>query len=258
MRRRGLLAASLISVLAFAAATDFGRHTRPAVPLIDQIDQMLVTSGWGINEIWLTGHHHAIDADLFDALQLAEPRSLLGFDPRKARERLENLPWVKTAVVARVFPDAVRVEVHERKPIARWTHHGRQALVDATGHLLAYVPKGAANELPVVRGSGAATEAASLLELLSHHPDIMQRLEVADRIGGRRWTLAFEGGARAHLPADDPGAALARLEDLVRRHAVLDSAAEIDLRLPNRTAIRGGTFTTDGAMRTASSPPRGS
>jgi cell division protein FtsQ len=234
-----LVASGLAGAAIFASLTEGGRATRQVTPLYEQIDGLLVALGFGINEVWLTGHRYTIDSELFATLDLEKGGSLVRFDPRKARARIEQLAWVETADVTRVFPDRLRIEVRERTPFAVWLHDGRNALVDATGRVLAHVTPGAAPELPRVRGSGAPPAAAELFAALRRHPQIAQRVEVAERIGGRRWTLELEGGSRVHLPAMAQATALERLAELqMRQHVLEQGPVSIDLRLENLIAVR--------------------
>jgi cell division protein FtsQ len=180
-----------------------------------------------------------VDADLFAALDAEKGGSLLRFDPRRARERLEQLSWIDTAAVTRVLPDRLSIVVRERTPFAVWMHQGRHALIDATGRVLAYVTKGIREDLPRISGDGAPDAAAELIAALQRHPEIAGKVDVADRIGKRRWTLRFASGAVVQLPADGQADAIDRLADLQMRQHVLDGAPlHVDLRLTHRTVLR--------------------
>jgi hypothetical protein len=65
---------------------------------------------------------------------------------------------------------------------------------------------------------------------------LQARVGVAERIGGRRWTLHLAGGGSIVLPAEGVAEALARWQRLARSAAPRVSA--IDLRLPERTLLR--------------------
>jgi cell division protein FtsQ len=232
---------------AFAWLSDGGRTARAATPFAEQIDSLLVRAGFGINEIWLSGHRNTVDADLFAALDAEKGGSLLRFDPRRARERLEHLSWIDTAAVTRVLPDRLSIVVRERTPFAVWMHQGRHALIDATGRVLAYVTKGIREDLPRISGDGAPDAAAELIAALQRHPEIAGKVDVADRIGKRRWTLRFASGAVVQLPADGQADAIDRLADLQMRQHVLDGAPlHVDLRLTHRTVLRAAADASGG------------
>jgi cell division protein FtsQ len=234
-----LVVCACLGAGAFAWLSDGGRSARAAAPLAEQIDSLLVSAGFGINEIWLSGHRNTVDADLFAALAADKSGSLLRFDPRQARERIEQLSWIDTAAVTRVFPDRLSIVVRERTPFAVWIHQGRHALIDASGRILAHVTKKVREDLPRISGEAAPEAAAELITALKRHPEIAGKVDVADRVGKRRWTLAFASGAVVQLPAEGQIEAIDRLADLQMRQHVLDgSPVHVDLRLAHRTVVR--------------------
>jgi cell division protein FtsQ len=219
------------------------------MPLAEQIDGLLVRTGFGINEVWLSGHRNTLDADLFAALDLEKSGSLLRFNPSQARMRLEQLSWIDTAAVTRVLPDRLSIVVRERTPFAVWMHQGRHALIDATGRVLAYVTKGIREDLPRISGEAAPDAANELIAALQRHPEVAGKVDIADRVGKRRWMLKFVSGAVVQLPADGEAEAIDRLANLQLREKVLDGTPlHVDLRFAHRTVVRatadhsGGTW----------------
>ena len=78
----------------------------------------------------------------------------------RIRKRVESTDWVDSAVVTRVWPDAIRVVVNEEVAAARWNDAG---LLNARGELFIrnarYVPP----ELPLLEGpEGSQTQVAQL------------------------------------------------------------------------------------------------
>src|SRR6185295_10856890 len=129
------------------------------------------------------------------------------------------------------------VHITERTPFAVWRLGGRHYLIDKTGRVLATVPPSMAPALPRLAGDGAAPEAAGLLALLAGYPDLARRIEVAERVGERRWTLRLLGGGAIELPADGVAEALTRATALAAaaREAGIDA---IDLRVAGRALVR--------------------
>jgi len=253
LRRRvrvpSLAAAGLAGVLLFAGLSGFGREVRVATPIGAQIDLLLRSAGFSINEIAISGHRLTLDADIFTALRIDANTSILAYDVAAARKRVEDISWVAEAHVARVFPDKLRIVVSERKPVALWRHGDQQALIDATGRVLARVAKGSQPSLPVVAGEGAPAAAAELLGALELHPWIGQRIQTATRVGQRRWSLALTDGTMIHLPEASAADALRRLAEMDRRTRLLSRPHQtIDLRrvglvalapVPKRAAAEG-------------------
>lgn len=212
-----------------------GGARQPAA-LTAQIDQWLVAQGLGIEQISLEGHRYTPDADIFDALDLVNAGSMLRFSGTDAANRILRLPWVQRVQIRPLVPNGLHVIITERTPYAVWEHDGRHHLIDKTGHRLTTVGATAFADLPRVRGEGAPTASADLHATLSLFPAIAGRLERADRIGGRRWTLQLTGGITVQLPAEHEAAALQTVAALQASHHLLDRAvADIDVRSPGLT-----------------------
>ena len=93
--------------------------------------------------------------------------------------------------------------------------------------------------LPLVVGDGAAPAARHLLGLMQAEPLLMERLEAAVYVGGRRWDLKMKSGAMIRLPESDLALALRRLAGAQEQDRLIDGALEsIDLREANRMIVR--------------------
>lgn len=224
--------------LVLSLATLMGRTA--GGPLIDR-DQIASVFGFGIDQVSLTGHKFTADSDLFDALDLANVRTLASFDPAAIRSRFERLPWVQSAEITRIWPGQLAIRVTERQAYAIWQRTGGDYLIDRSGRVLSAIKAGANLELPRVSGEGANTQAAALLGQVERHRDIASRLTSAERVGERRWSLRLAGGVTVHLPPDSEATALAALVgDPVLLAKVHQADTIIDLRAPARVAVRTG------------------
>jgi cell division protein FtsQ len=244
--RRRKSALPLIALAAAGAAVALvvaGSPTaRPTAPALAEIEHMIELAGYGLTQVSLTGHRLTPDSDIFDAIDLANAPTMLSFDSRATQKRIEALSWVEKASIERVFPDRLEVHITERTPFAVWRLGGRHYLVDKTGRVLAAVPANTALALPRLAGDGAAAAAAELFALLAGHADLMRQIDVAERVGERRWTLRLLGGGAIELPADAIGEALMRATALTAAARAAGSK-DIDLRVAGRTLLherRGG------------------
>jgi cell division protein FtsQ len=236
-RRHAILAAGLVGALLYAAATGFGRHVRHVESLTKEIDQLLVTAGLGINEISLSGHRHTLDQDIFRALGAGQ-QTMLSLDVRSARQRIEALPWIEAAAIVRVFPDKLKIELRERIPAAVWLDGGRTALVDADGRVLSYVASFVPPELPRIAGPGAPEAAAELRAALQRFPTVASRLQLARRIGQRRWDLVLTDNSTIRLAAGPSVDSLDRLMRLERDPRSPDYRGQVvDLTVPRSIAV---------------------
>jgi cell division protein FtsQ len=181
------------------------------------IERLLEHLGFGLRQASVTGYRYTADSAVFDALRLEHARTLLFFDSRAAQRRIEALPWVATASIARILPDRIEVRITERTPIAIWQRAEKSFLIDATGRVLSPVAADTTAQLPRVAGEGAAVAAAELLTLLGAYPSLAQQLAVAERVGERRWTLWLSDGGGILLPAEGAEDALARAVAIANR-----------------------------------------
>lgn len=204
-----------------------------------QLDGLARMTGFGIDMVALTGQRFTADSDIFDALDLPNARSLVSFDTEGVRRRLERLPWVLSADLTRVFPDRLDVRVSERKAFAVWTRAGQAQLIDKSGRVLSAIGTDRSLDLPRVAGEGAAKEAESFLTLLAQTPDLYARLEEAERVGDRRWTIHLSDGVTVHLPPEREGAVLTTLSKNGKWAGLIAKPNRIvDLRASGRIAVR--------------------
>ena len=183
---------------------------------------MTTSSRFAVREVDIAGNHHATLAELAPLTGLAQGTNLFLVDADEVAARLESHPWVRTAVVRRIFPSTVKVTVDEHRAVALVALGGLY-LADAEGQVFKRAVPGDPMGLPVItglkRGEGEAGRAA--LEA-----GVRQALTVA-----RDWRHS-------------PMAKVARLSEI---H--LDPRRR---REPHRRRRRGGRQADGGASR----PPR--
>ena len=108
-------------------------------------------------------------------------RPLVSVDPAHVEARLERLPWVERASVARSWPGTVRITLTERTPIAVVGTGSAAVVVDGDGRAIAAAHH---EDLPVVAGAPVAVgrELAaprrSVVSILEEMPAALRR-EVA-------------------------------------------------------------------------------
>jgi cell division protein FtsQ len=231
------LATAAAGAAIFLALHIFAGPRRDIAPSLD-LTAVAIALGLGIEKVTIAGHRHTSDAAIFEMLDASNIRTQLDLDPQAVKARIERLPWIAAASVARVLPDGVAISVVERRAAVVWRHDGREWLIDATGRRLGENPPGAFAELHRITGLGADTEAPELLKFLAEHPEIARRLDRAERVSGRRWTLHLMNGTQVLLPADNASAALARASTGRSGTRPIDRAAAIvDLRSPTRIIV---------------------
>ncbi|SDG44624.1 cell division protein FtsQ/DivIB [Roseospirillum parvum] len=209
----------------------------PPAPPLERLQDRL---GLSVASVEVIGRRRTAPDALLAALGHGPGDPILSLDLAAARARIEALPWVRRAALARRLPGTVRITLEERRPLALWQHDGRFSVIDGDGAPLAVDPARFAT-LPVVVGPDAPTHAAEFLEMLNLEPALAARVRAATRIGARRWNVVLDDiaeGPEIRLPEHRPDAAWRRLGELDRRHGLLGRAlAMIDLRLGDRLVV---------------------
>lgn len=239
-RRVALRGGGLVAVLAGAFAL---WHTGLAARLADQALESTVAlsakAGFVVETVYADGRQETPRGAVLEALGVERGLPLVLFDPKAARARLEALGWVRTASVERHWPDAIYVRLVERRPMARWQHAGKLALVDREGVVIGPATEPRFGGLPLIVGAGAPKAAPALFDLLANEPQLFSHITACVRIGERRWNLELDNGIAVMLPEEGVGQAWARLAELVREEKVFDKAiVAIDLRLADRLVLR--------------------
>jgi cell division protein FtsQ len=236
-----------IVVLALLAGASYGvvqwhRSPFPQTLLEAVADSMLdgtARLGLAVADVRVEGRE-ATDRDtILAALGAAPGTPILAVSPSRAKEQIEKLPWVHSAVVERRLPDTIYIRLVERKPLALWQHGGKLDLIDREGAVIPVTHIDRFAKLPMVVGEHAASHAAELIDMLTTEPDLAARVSAAVRVGDRRWNLRVDNAIDVLLPADSPASAWAQLASLERSSAILKRDVQVvDVRLPDRLVVR--------------------
>ena len=194
--------------------------------------------GMAAQEITITGLEHHEPEQLLSAIGVQPGGSLMGFDAVQARNILQNLDWVQSAKVQRLFPNQLIVEVKEREPFAIWQRGQAYYVIDRSGAAMSGLEASQMVRLPLVTGEGANSAAAELINQLSAYPDLMLQVKAAARVGSRRWTLYLDNGITVQLPERDWQQAIAMADQLNKTQKILARGIRsLDLRLQGRVTV---------------------
>jgi cell division protein FtsQ len=206
---------------------------------VDAIIEGTGLLGLTVSDVTVEGRETTDGETILAALGAAPGTPILAVSPRRAKQQLEGLPWVRTAVIERRLPGTLYVRLVERKPLALWQHSGKIELIDRLGTVIPVARLDRFAKLPMVVGEGAASHAAELLDMLASEPDLAVRVTAAIRVGNRRWNLRIDNAIDVLLPADEPAGAWVQLARLDRSSALLQRDVQsIDIRLPDRLVLR--------------------
>jgi cell division protein FtsQ len=202
--------------------------------------------GFRVQEVMVSGRQQTGRDVLIKALNVSRGAPILAFDILEAKQRLEDLPWVRASTIERMLPDTILVSIVEREPLALWQKDEQLHLIDAEGAVIMSENLEPYADLLVVVGDGAEMQASALIAMIGSEPALMTQVKAATWVGGRRWNLHLKGDIDVRLPEDDAQDAWVRLAAYHRNHRVLDkNVTVLDLRIPDRLIVKTGPK-TDG------------
>jgi cell division protein FtsQ len=243
LRRFGLwLGLPLLLAGGFLGAIQLGRAPLGQSAVQYAADRVLdgtARLGLVVRDVKVEGRETTDRDTILAALGAGPGTPILAVSPRRAKEQLEALPWVRSAVVERRLPDTLYVRLVERKPLALWQHGGKIELIDREGAVIPVAHLDRFAKLPMVVGENAASHAAELLDMLATEPDLASRVSAAIRVGDRRWNLRIDNAIDVLLPAESAAQAWAQVARLERSSSILKRDVQaIDVRLPDRLVVR--------------------
>ena len=179
----------------------------------------------------------------------------------QARQVFESVPWVRSAVIHREFPNRLRVQLQEQQPLALWGEEGSSTLLNQQGQVFdANLGEVEADALP--RLKGPADQSPQVLAMYQTLRPVLQaadmeidELELSPR---GSWKLLTAQGAVIELGRGQPQELVERLQGFLRTLAQVASRygrtprslAAADLRHKDGYALRmHGVTTTEGDVR---------
>ena len=200
----------------------------------------LMAAGFVVEQVDVMGEGRLNERDIRLAAQIQTGRYFFGVDLDAARDRTESLPWVDRAVVRRLWPNRIVVQVVETTPYALWQNDGTLHLLSDTGALI--VPVEAAESVPsglkTYIGADAPAAAQSIEAILTPYDEIWTRVESLVQFPSGRWDLHLQNDTLIRLPVQDFEAAVKLLAELDRATFILSrDVGTIDLRLSDRIGL---------------------
>ncbi len=200
----------------------------------------LMSMGFVVERIDVMGEGRLRESDVRSALGVREGDFLFAMDIQAAQNRIESISWVDRAVVRRLWPDRIVVQIIERRPYALWQYNGDIKLVDHEGEILGDADVSRYSYLRLIVGPEAPKHVGELEKLVRQFPVISERAESFVQMPSGRWDVHLaDNGPRLLLPKNNPEKALAKLTELQKTSRILDRQVSVlDLRLSDRITVR--------------------
>ena len=190
---------------------------------------------------------HQTRAQLHTAISGYAAGGFFSVDVDAVRRAALGLPWVASASVRRVWPDALQVAVIEHQPVARW---GTSALLNDQGMVFAPPIDSFPPGLPLLTGPSGLE--ASMLERMAKINSTLQPLR--QQVQGmtlderRAWSVTLNNGVELLLGREEMDARVQRYVYAYPSALALrvTQLAAVDLRYTNGFAARWAPAVTTG------------
>lgn len=233
-----LIKRTMIGGLAVGALCLVGGAWMEKEALIDTGYELTAASGLALSDIHIRGRNYTSDAHIKQAIGADYGTPLLALSLPDIRANLEQIGWVKSARVARKFPDVIEIDLIERRPMALLQTAAGHRLIDSTGHIIFSADAKYFSHLPVVSGDGAAEEAKFIIEALRTEPELFADVWAIQRISDRRWDVHLRTGMAIKLPEKDAVLAWSKLAIIDRDTAIMKrDLSVIDLRVSGQLIV---------------------
>ena len=204
-------------------------------------------AGFGLKTLNVTGRQYT-DPDVLRGLTSVDRgESIFAVDVSQLQDSIERLPWVESAAVRRVYPDALNITLTERVAIALWQRGDSLTLIDAEGtEIKTETNLDDFTDLPIITGSDAPEHAPDLMRLIAAQPIIAERFDSAIRVGERRWDIRLDNGMLIKLPSEDTAFALARIAEAQEKYLIFGKEIlSLDARISDKIILK----TSSGAAQ---------
>jgi cell division protein FtsQ len=155
----------LVCIVAVAALYHYGEHSwRFRVQSSDDIET--------------TGVHNVTRYQVMEVMGGDIGRNIFFVPLADRKQALEKIPWVESASVMRFVPNRLRVEIHERTPVAFARVGSKILLIDAGGTLMDLPASGKQKySFPVVLGMNANEPTSTRAARMKIYSDLVSQLD---------------------------------------------------------------------------------
>jgi cell division protein FtsQ len=128
------------------------------------------------DNIEVTGMQNATKAQIMEVMGADIGRNIFFIPLAQQKAQLEQIPWVESASVMRFVPNRIKVEIHERTPVAFARVGPRMFLIDAGGTLMELSPKHKYS-FPVILGMNPGEPLSTRAPRMKAYSEMVRELD---------------------------------------------------------------------------------
>lgn len=226
---RKVLTRILVGLLLVGCAGQFGRFLWSAQ----------------VSMVTVEGTERASEVSVRHLADIRHGERLLSLDLDRIVASVKRHPWVAEARIKRSFPNTVRIQVEEHKPVLLLAHRGLFFVADDGEVFVRARTLGV--DLPLLTGVGSERideQPAVAKRIINDALDVLASVNAssalaADALSEIRFdeklgfSLHLRNHSRIHLGFRSPTDQMARLEQMLRKGLDLSAKLEVDLDLEN-------------------------
>lgn len=192
-------------------------------------------SNFILKKIYIKNNHFLSKDEIIKSIHIDLNQPIFFINLKSIKAKLEQINWIKSAIITRKLPDILIIEIIERVPIAFWQNEQKLYLLDEEGFIINENNLKPFKDLIILIGEDAALNANSLISILKKNQELYSKISSATRIGERRWNIKFYGGLEIKLPEKNPHDAWDYVIYLYKNQNLFaQDITNIDLRINNR------------------------
>ena len=166
--RLGGLAVAGLLTFAVGGLALFGQLDDVVSEIGEGAGNQLARAGFAVQAVDVTGAYGADAHAIVAATELHVGDPIFAVDPARIRDRVEALPGVRAARVARLLPNRVAVVVETREAYALWQVEGALNVIDREG----VVQHQVVNNLPLGRNVDEIIRLVDALQFTEEHGEV--------------------------------------------------------------------------------------
>ena len=130
------------------------------------------------DQIEVTGAEHVAHAQIMEVMGGDIGRNIFFVPLAQRKQQLEQIPWVESASVMRFVPNRLRIEIHERTPVAFARLGAHISLIDAGGTLMELAPGGKHKySFAVIAGMNAGEPLSTRAARMKNYNEMVRELD---------------------------------------------------------------------------------
>ncbi len=130
------------------------------------------------DQIEVAGAEHIAHAQIMEVMGGDIGRNIFFVPLAQRKQQLEQIPWVESASVMRFVPNRLRIEIHERTPVAFARIGSHVSLIDAGGTLMELAPGSKRKySFPVIAGMNAGEPLSTRAARMKNYNELVREID---------------------------------------------------------------------------------